>query len=105
MQVIDNYVSDINDYVNDIDDYVSVIDDVVNDIDDYVSDTDDFVNVICLTFKVIIYAAAMSDLVTIKTFSYSTELAVIRARLESEGIECFVKDELTAQVNPFYSNA
>ena len=25
--------------------------------------------------------------------------------MESEGITCFVKDELTVQVNPFYSNA
>jgi len=47
----------------------------------------------------------MGDFVTIKTFTYATELAIIRGRLESEGIECFVKDELTIQMNPFYSNA
>lgn len=45
------------------------------------------------------------NLITIMTFSYAHELAIIRGRLESDGIECFVKDELTAQVNPFYSNA
>lgn len=30
---------------------------------------------------------------------------VVRSRLEFEGIECFVKDELTIQVDNFYSNA
>ncbi|HEY0029110.1 MAG TPA: DUF2007 domain-containing protein [Bacteroidia bacterium] len=43
--------------------------------------------------------------VTIRTYSYPHEVAIIRGRLKSEGIECFVKDELTVQVNPFYSNA
>ena len=33
------------------------------------------------------------------------DLAVIRGRLESEGIECFAQDELMAQANPLYSNA
>src|SRR4051812_21631861 len=46
----------------------------------------------------------MDNFVTIKTFNYSNEVAIIRARLESEGIECFIKDELTIQLNPFYSN-
>lgn len=45
------------------------------------------------------------NFITIKIFTYSHEAAVIVSRLESEGIECFLKDELTAQVNPFYSNA
>ena len=45
------------------------------------------------------------DFITVLTFTYPNEVVVIRARLESEGIECFVKDELTVQVNPFYSNA
>jgi hypothetical protein len=39
------------------------------------------------------------------SFTYPYELAILRSRLESENIECFVKDELTVQVNPFYSNA
>jgi len=42
---------------------------------------------------------------TIATFDQSSELLVIRSRLEAEGIECFSKDELTVQVNNFYSNA
>ena len=36
---------------------------------------------------------------------FGHELAVARSWLESEGVECYVKDELTVQVNPFYSNA
>ena len=47
----------------------------------------------------------MDKFVTVKTFTYPLEVAVIRGRLEAEGIECFAQDELTAQVNPFYSNA
>jgi len=43
--------------------------------------------------------------VTVLTAMYGSEIAVIRGRLESEGITCFAKDELTVQVNPFYSNA
>lgn len=47
----------------------------------------------------------MENFVTVKTFTYPHEVAIIRGRLESEGIECFVQDELTIQVNNFYSNA
>lgn len=47
----------------------------------------------------------MSDLVTIYTATYPLDIFVLRARLESENIECFVQDELTLQTNPFYSNA
>ena len=47
----------------------------------------------------------MNDFVTIATFTFPGELAIIRARLESEGIECRTKDELTVQVHNFYSNA
>lgn len=43
--------------------------------------------------------------VTIQTFSYPHEVAIIQAHLEAEGIECFIKDGLTLQVQPFYSNA
>jgi hypothetical protein len=39
------------------------------------------------------------------TFTYPAKLAVLRTRLEADGIECRVLDELTVQVNPFYSNA
>lgn len=45
------------------------------------------------------------NFITVLTVTYPSELAIIRGRLELEGIECFVRDELTAQVNPFYSNA
>lgn len=47
----------------------------------------------------------MDHFVTIMTFNHPMELAVLRTRLEANGIECFVIDELTTQVNPFYSNA
>lgn len=47
----------------------------------------------------------MNNWTTIRTFEFPYEAIVIRSLLESEGIECSLKDELTAQVNPFYSNA
>ena len=47
----------------------------------------------------------MNDLVTLTTFTYPHEAAVIKGRLQAEGIDCFIKDDLTAQVNPLYSNA
>lgn len=43
--------------------------------------------------------------VTILTSVYPTDLLIIRGRLEAEGIDCFVQDELTAQINSFYSQA
>lgn len=49
--------------------------------------------------------AAFEDWTTIKTFNMSHEAIIIRSMLEAEGIECFIKDELTVQVDPFYSNA
>ncbi|RIH63074.1 hypothetical protein D1164_21440 [Mariniphaga sediminis] len=36
--------------------------------------------------------------VTIKESHYAAELAVLKSRLESEGIECRLKNELTTQV-------
>jgi len=47
----------------------------------------------------------LDNFITLITFTYPAEMAVLRARLEAEGIECRVLDELTVQVNPFYSNA
>lgn len=47
----------------------------------------------------------MNDLITVVAFTYPHELAIVKGRLESEGIECFVKDEMTIQVHNFYSNA
>jgi hypothetical protein len=46
----------------------------------------------------------MDQFITVKTFTYPHELSVLRSRLESEGIECFVKDELSSQVISLYSN-
>lgn len=45
------------------------------------------------------------DLITIKTFDSPIEMHTYKARLESEGIECFVKDEHSVTINPLGSNA
>ena len=45
------------------------------------------------------------QLVTVVNFYYPHEVGVPRSLLESEGIECFVRDEFTIGVHPFYSNA
>ncbi len=42
----------------------------------------------------------MDDLVTIITFYYPHEMGVPCSLLESEGIECFVQDELSAPYIP-----
>lgn len=47
----------------------------------------------------------MSRLVTIKVFTFTHEAAILRSRLEYEGIYYFIPDELLLQVHPFYSNA
>ncbi|HCC85715.1 MAG TPA: hypothetical protein DEQ06_03810 [Porphyromonadaceae bacterium] len=47
----------------------------------------------------------MEQLITIKTYTYPHEVYVERGKLESEGIETFLKDETTVQVYNFYSNA
>lgn len=38
-------------------------------------------------------------------FTYPHEAHLAKSKLESEGIEVILKDELTTQVNNFYSNA
>jgi DNA-directed RNA polymerase subunit RPC12/RpoP len=45
------------------------------------------------------------QLVTVVSFFYPNEAGVPRSLLESEGIECFIFDENTISVHPFYSNA
>ena len=45
------------------------------------------------------------NFVTVITFVYPHELGIPQSLLESEGIECFVRDEFTVNVHPFYSNA
>lgn len=47
----------------------------------------------------------MQEFETIATFTLPIELAVAKTKLESEGIECRVRDELTIQTDNFLSNA
>lgn len=47
----------------------------------------------------------MNDWIIISTFTYPHEAHFAKAKLESEGIEVMLKDELTTQVNNFYSGA
>ncbi len=42
----------------------------------------------------------MENLVTIKTFFEPTDLLIPRSLLESEGIECFAKDEYMTRLHP-----
>jgi hypothetical protein len=46
----------------------------------------------------------MNKLVTVKTCTCFSEIVLPQSLLESKGIQCFVKDEIMAQVNPLYSN-
>jgi hypothetical protein len=47
----------------------------------------------------------MDSLVTLRTYIYPHEVAATKGLLESEGIECFVKDEAIVSANPLLSNA
>lgn len=47
----------------------------------------------------------MENWETILTFMYPNEAHMAQGFLESEGIESFLKDEMTVQVQNFYSNA
>ena len=38
------------------------------------------------------------SLITIKTSRHETDLLILKSRLESEGIECYLKNELTTQL-------
>lgn len=49
--------------------------------------------------------ANVDPYITVLTVTYPQELAVVRARLESEEIECEVQNELTTQIAPYYSDA
>lgn len=49
--------------------------------------------------------ADIDPYITVLTVTYPQELAVVRARLESEEIECEVQNELTTQIAPYYSDA
>lgn len=45
------------------------------------------------------------DLITIKTFDSSIEAHLLKSKLESEGIECFIIDENIVTLNVLFSNA
>lgn len=47
----------------------------------------------------------MPELVTVYTTTYPHEAHIVKSILEAEGIEIFIKDELTTQVHNFLSNA
>ncbi len=47
----------------------------------------------------------MSTWVTIQTFTFPSEAYTAKAKLESCGIDAFLKDEMTTQVINIYSNA
>ena len=41
--------------------------------------------------------------ITVATFNYAYETAIPKALLESEGILCYVKDEISMYIQPFFS--
>jgi len=47
----------------------------------------------------------MNEWVTIATFNYAHQAALLKGRIESEGLLCNIKDELIVNTNPLYSNA
>jgi hypothetical protein len=47
----------------------------------------------------------MENWITVATFTYPTELALVKSFLEAEKIEFNVKDELAVQADNFLSNA
>jgi hypothetical protein len=47
----------------------------------------------------------MDDFINILTKPLPQDLWIIKGRLEAEGIDCFIKDELTVQSNNLWSNA
>ena len=47
----------------------------------------------------------MDKMITVATFHLPQDAYIIRARLESEGIFCFLKDEVAVQSHNFISNA
>lgn len=47
----------------------------------------------------------MDHLITVISFTYPHEAHLAKGKLQSEGVEVFIKDEMTAHVNNFYSNA
>lgn len=46
-----------------------------------------------------------STFTTVATFTYSSEAKIIQGRLEAEGIQAFLRDDLTIDTDPLVSNA
>ncbi|NDH90230.1 MAG: DUF2007 domain-containing protein, partial [Flavobacteriia bacterium] len=44
-------------------------------------------------------------LITLKTFSNAVSAHLLKTRLESEGVECFILDENIVRLNSFYDLA
>ena len=44
-------------------------------------------------------------MLTIKTFTYPTDAAIMRSFLDAQGIQTFLNNEINAQVDPLLSNA
>jgi DNA-directed RNA polymerase subunit RPC12/RpoP len=42
---------------------------------------------------------------TIASFQYSSEAEIVKGRLEADGIQVFLSDNVTIDTNPLYSNA
>ncbi len=47
----------------------------------------------------------MNRYITVATFQLPQDAYVLKSKLESEGVKCFLKDELTVQSDNFLSNA
>ena len=47
----------------------------------------------------------MSKLITLMSFTYPHEAQMLITNLEASGIQAIIKDEMTVQMNTFYSNA
>ena len=47
----------------------------------------------------------MSKLITLMSFTYPHEAQMLITNLEANGIQAIIKDEMTVQMNTFYSNA
>ena len=58
-----------------------------------------------LTAILIPIFATSLELVELKSFTYPIDARIAMAKLEAAEIKCFLRNELTTQVNNFYSNA
>jgi hypothetical protein len=47
----------------------------------------------------------MPTFITVAVFNYVHETFIPKARLESEGILCFVKDEISMYLQPFFASS